>query len=73
MCSHGGLPLDAFQIFLGDSIVPKGEGEDVTTTSMSNIKEGKVATKHLWGESHLAGSVLMWEATFGTFAYTPPH
>lgn len=37
MCSHGGLPLDAFIISPSDATVPRGG--DVTARSMSSMKE----------------------------------
>jgi len=60
VCSHGGLPLDAFIISLIDATVPWGD--DVTARSMSNMKEGVVAAKNLWGEANSTRSVLRLEA-----------
>lgn len=74
VCSHGGLPLDAFIISFSDATVPRGG--DVTARSMSNMKEGEAAAKKLWGETNLTRNVLRWEAgkaPCGTFAYTPAH
>lgn len=60
MCSHGGLPLDAFIISLTDATVPRGG--DVTARSMSNMKGGVVVAKNLWRETDLTRSVLRFEA-----------
>ena len=61
VCRHGGLPSDAFILSLSDATVPRGG--DVTARSMSNMKEGKVAAKDLWGENHFNKSVegTMWQ------------
>lgn len=69
MCSHGGLPLDAFIISLGDATVPRGG--DVTARSKPNMKEGEVAAKDLWGETNLTRSVLRWGARRHHVAHAP--
>lgn len=61
VCSHGGLPSDAFIISLSDATEPRGG--DVTTRSVSNMKAGKALAKDLWGETNLTRSVLRWKAT----------
>lgn len=69
VCSHGGLPLDAFIIFLSDATVPRGG--DVTARSMSNMKGREATAKDLWGETNLTRSVLRWEARRHHVACTP--
>lgn len=69
VCSHGGLPLDAFIISLSDATSPRGG--DVTAGSMSNMKEREAAAKDLWGETNLTRSVLRWEARRHHVARSP--
>lgn len=69
VCSHGGLPFDAFIIFLNDATVSRRG--DVTARSMSNMKEGEVAAKDLWQETNLTRSVLRREATRHHVAHSP--
>lgn len=47
VCSHGGLPLDAFIISLSDATVPRGGY--VTARSMSSMKEGRSGCQGLAG------------------------
>lgn len=69
VCSHGGLPLDAFIISLSDATVPRGG--DVTARSMSNMKEGEVAARDLWRETNLTRSVLRGVAGRHHVAHPP--
>lgn len=69
VCSHGGLPLDAFIISLSDATVPRGG--DVTARSLWNMKEKAVAAKDLWEETNLTRSILRWEARRHHVAHVP--
>lgn len=61
--------MDAFIISLSDATVPGGG--DVTTRSMSNMKEVVTAAKDLWGETNLTRSVLRLEGTRHHVAHLP--
>lgn len=74
VCSHGGLPLDAFIISPSDATVPRGG--DVTARSMSNMKEGRSGCQGVVGREYfnqkcpeMGGK----KAPCGTFAYAPAH
>lgn len=75
VCSHGGLPLDAFIISLSDATVPRGG--DVTARSMSKYKRESCACQGLVGRDkfnqkcpEIGGKK---KAPCGKFAYVPSH
>ena len=75
MCSHGGLPSDAFIISPSDATVPRGG--DVTAGSMSNMKRGRSGCQGVVGREYfnqkcpeMGGE----KAPCGTsYAYAPAH